>query len=93
MTAEKPKRDWTKLLGTIITVVVLSTGIVASWATNSAAVDELQRNQAKLEQRIEKAETKIHDIELKAVADGSLLQAVKEDITEIKQDVKTLLGQ
>lgn len=89
---EKPKKDWTKSIGVIITVVVLGSSIIVSWATNNAAVNELQRNQGKLEQRIEKVETKVHDIELKVVADGSLLQSMKEDVSEIKQDVKTLLG-
>jgi peptidoglycan hydrolase CwlO-like protein len=91
---QKPaKRDWTRLLGVGITIVVLVAGIITSWATNKAAVAEIQKDQAKIEKRIEKAETDIHDVQLKAVHDSSILESVKEDVTEIKQDVKRLLGQ
>jgi len=90
-TVVKKTNGWFKYLGTAITIVVLSAGIITSWATNNAALDELQRNQVKIEERIKNAEDKIHEIELKAVADSSILQSVKEDIAEIKSDVKQLL--
>jgi hypothetical protein len=91
--SKPPKRDWTRLIGLGITIIVLIAGIITSWATNNAAVAEIQRDQVKIEERVEKAESNLHDVQLKAVHDSSVLESVKEDVQEIKQDVKTLLGQ
>ena len=85
------KSSWGKHAGIIITVVILLAGIIGSWYSNKATVNELQRTQAKIEQRLEKIEQKSHELELKAVVDSSVLNSLKEVVLEIKQDVKTLL--
>lgn len=85
------KKTWKNYISAIITVAVLVAGIVGSWYTNKAKVDELGRNYAKIEERVTAAEAKIHEIELKVAVDASLMQIVKEDVAEIKRDVKRLL--
>jgi peptidoglycan hydrolase CwlO-like protein len=85
------KKSWKSYISAIITVAVLVAGIVGSWYTNKAKVDELTRDYAKIEKRVDAAEAKIHEIELKVAVDSSILATVKEDIAEIKSDVKTLL--
>lgn len=90
-TAKKTNGVLPKYLGIGITIIVLIAGIITSWATNNAAVAEIQRNQTKVEQRIEKAEENIHDVQLKAVAESSTLKTVQADVAEIKADVKELL--
>jgi len=88
--ARADKASWVKLIGPLITVLVLSAGIIGGWYTNKASVATLQSNQVKLEDKVDKLSDTTHDIELKVVQERSDLKSVKEDMTEVKQDVKDI---
>jgi len=83
------KYKW--LIGPLITLIMVAGGLVVSWTTTKAAVAEMQKDVAKMEQKAENLENKIHDIELKTAVDSSILQSLQSDVTEIKKDVKKLL--
>lgn len=84
--------NWSKWVGIAVSVIVLSAGIITSYATNAAAVEQLKKDQVKIEKVVEDAKEDIQEIQLKAVEESSYLKSVKEDVAEIKADVKTLLA-
>lgn len=86
-----PKRDWTRLIGVAVTLLVLGAGIITSWASTSAAVEGLQKQQTRIEKRQDKVDVSLHDVQLKAVSEATDLKSVKEDVSEIKKDVKELV--
>ena len=78
--------SWTKY----VAVVVLAAGIIISWANSQSDLSETKKNIVSLERAIEKIEDRIHDSELKAVADSTVLSIVRDDISTIKDDVKDI---
>lgn len=84
-----------KTLATIIGMLVIGSGVVASWATNKAEVIQLKENYAKLEQEFkdykEKSDAATLQMKLDITSSSGDIRTIKEDISEIKTDVKALL--
>ena len=85
------KIEWIKFVGPVITVVVLFVGIIGSWVTNNAAIEALQKTTATQSRKIDAVESTARKLEVNAVRESSVLKSVKEDVSEIKSDVKKLL--
>lgn len=73
------KSVWPKYLGQILVVIVLSTGIIAGWSTNKAAVAQNVKDIAKQEKVIEKHSSEIEKVKLQAVEkSGDLKHLIKQ---------------
>lgn len=79
---------WAKFLGPGITLFVIISTAIGGWYTNKSSVFTLQQNYVKVDSRIGKLEETIHDVELRFVEEKSGIKAIKEDLEELKQDVK-----
>lgn len=88
----RPSSNWIKYASFTLTFLILSAGIVTAWATNDSTLVQVQKDVEKIVAVNDKQEETIQDVKLKAVQESSDLKSVKEDVAEIKQDVKTLLG-
>jgi len=84
-----------KTIATIASLVVMASGVAGSWYTNKAAVAELQEDYTKLEDDYrtykEKTDERIMDMKIEITSSTSDIKSIKEDVGEIKSDVKTLL--
>lgn len=82
----------TKHLGQIITVVVLSAGIVGGWYTNKAEVAQLQKDVAKQEKVLEKYGEQIDNAKLEAVESKGDIKHIKEKVDKMDEKLDKLLG-
>lgn len=82
---------WRWLIGPAITILIVGIGFIGQWASTKVALAEAQKDIVSTEQRVTKVEDKVRDVELDAATKNSVLKSVKEDVSEIKNDVKRLL--
>lgn len=91
----KIKLDF-KTIATIVSLLAMGGGLVASWATQKAALNELQRDYVTLQQEFkdykEKTSETILNMKLDITSSSGDIRSIKEDVGEIKADVKQLLG-
>ncbi len=83
--------NFTKIIGPTIAIISLSVGIIGTWATNNSDISSLQEDVAAIIKKIDRFESTVHDLEVNAVRESSITKSMKEDVTEIKADVKKLL--
>ena len=81
----KPSVNWSKYLSVVITVLVLGTGIVVSWATQRVALAEVQKDIVTIVARDDKQQNEIQEIKLKAVSDSSDIKHIKEKVDSIER--------
>lgn len=91
MSEQNNSSKWKVFVGPIVTFVLILSGFIAQWATMKNALAEIQKDQIKTEVIVEKLHSKVHEIEIKSVFDGTTLQELKVDVQEIKKDVKKLI--
>lgn len=82
---------WRWLIGPFITILIVCVGFVGQWVSTRVALAEAQKDISVTEAKVEKIEAKVHNVEINAATNNSVLQSVKEDVSEIKNDVKRLL--
>lgn len=70
-------------IGPLTTILILIAGLAVQWGMVNMTVTYL-------EDRVEKLETKVMELNLKQARDDTLIVTIKEDIAEIKDDVKIL---
>ncbi len=84
-----------KILSTIIGIIVVLGGFTGQYFTNKAAVAELEKDVAKIEEVFtvykEKTEERILDMKLDITSSTSDITTIKEDIGEIKVNIRALL--
>ena len=85
-----------KTIVTIVTLVAMGSGLVASWATNKAEVASLQKSYTELQEDYknykQRTDERIVDMKIEITSSTSDVKAIKEVVGEIKEDVKKLLG-
>jgi len=90
------KRFDLKTIATILGMAVMLGGLVGQWFTHKAAVAELQDDYVKLETAFvdykEKTDERILDMKIDITSSTTDIKTIKEDIGEIKTDIKTLLS-
>ena len=85
-----PKPWWAKNIGTVITILVLGSGVVASYAKSSANVEQLGDKIVKIEQVQDKHSTEIENVKLKAVGDSSDIRHIKEAVDSMGEQLDTM---
>ena len=84
-----------KMMATILAMAVMLGGLVGQWFTNKATVSELQNDvtqvQIEFKDYKEKTDERILNMKLDITSSTSDIATIKEDIGEIKGDLKTLL--
>lgn len=61
---------------------------MGAWITNQNSVAALIESDAKIEVRVTSVEDTVHRLEIQTAADRQHLLAVKEDISDIKSELK-----
>jgi len=84
-----------RTIATIIGMVVMLGGLAGQWFVHKAAVAGLQKDVTKVEEVFteyrEKTDDRILNMKLNISSSSSDITTIKEDIGEIKADLKTLL--
>lgn len=81
---------WFHNLPPVVTLIILSTGLIGAWFTNKASVAAIQAEQSELQTQIEGIEQRTHMSELSAARDSQEMVQVKEDIREIRNDIRDI---
>ena len=81
----------TKNLSPIITVIVLFCGVVGSWYTFKLSLEQVKKDIEMIQGKNETYDKQFRLVEVQTVQDTQDIKRIKEDISEIKQDVKSLL--
>ena len=91
---ENTKPLWSKFnLATIITIVVLTVGVLGSWFTLRAEVGDLRDDLVKVESVQEKHTEGLQDVQLKGVQDSSDIKHIKTKVESMDRKLDQLLGQ
>ena len=76
---------WSKHLGTMISIMVLGSGIVATWTTLKVNLSEAQSEISALERKVNEAENRVRQIELKDAGDTQILNNIEEQVKQINK--------
>lgn len=83
------------VIATILGIMVMLGGLVASYASSQAAIDTLQEQHTVLQQEFkeyrERTEQRILEIKLDTTSMSSDLRTIREITQEVKDDLKKLL--
>lgn len=91
LTAKPQATLLTKYIGPILTVTILAVGIIGTWFTMKANMETIEQKVTKLEHTVEKQDTIIEDIKLKAVQEYSDLAHIKEKVDKMDDKLDQLL--
>jgi len=75
-----------------LTILFFVGGFVAQWAIMKSAVAGVQKGQEINTARINDAEDKIQKIEVGTAVSATDIRTIKDDLSEIKKDVKSILN-
>jgi len=78
------KRSEKWYVGPLTTVLIIIAGLAVQWGMMTAGTSYLENRVSKLEETVSK-------LTVSQARDDELIKGIKEDVTEIKKDVKTVL--
>jgi uncharacterized membrane protein (DUF106 family) len=81
----------TKNFSTIITIFALLSTLIGSWYTVKLSLDQVQKDIDKIQSKNSIYDQQFRLVDIQSAEDMNNIKRMKEDIAEIKQDVKSLL--
>jgi archaellum component FlaC len=85
---------WMGWIRNLVAVVAVLIGLGVNWGVTKTKIEVQEAYIAALDERvterINKMDADIHELQLKQAGYDQLLQTIKEDVAEIKKDVKSI---
>lgn len=80
-----------KNISTIITIFALLSTLIGSWYTVKLSLEQMQKDIEKIQSKNDVYDQQFRLVDVQSVQDTQDIKRMKEDISEIKADVKSLL--
>lgn len=90
MATEKKNLTW--IIAPGLTVLAFVGGFGAQFVLMKSSIGTVQAAQTRVEERVTVNEGKLHKIEIDTAIDNTDIKTIKDDIAEIKKDIKAILN-
>jgi Tfp pilus assembly protein PilO len=82
--------DKWKIIGPLITIVLVGLGFAGSWFTQKATVESLEKDQKKIEQKVENHEKDITELRIKDAQDTEIINNIGTTLNKIEQQTRDI---
>lgn len=89
MVAQKSDIKW-KLIGPLITIVIVLTGFVGSYYTVKANVADLKVDQAKVEAQLKQHEEEITDLQINEAQESQVIKNIGQALDRIEEQTQKI---